>query len=55
MATNVAKKLCKLAKKEKFDQIGALALNARFICAKCGRTAAWSENLCKPRKIKVEG
>jgi len=50
----VAKKLCKLAKKDKLEQIAALALNPRFICAKCARTAANSENLCKPRKIKVE-
>ncbi len=51
----MAKTLRRLARKEKLDDIGALALNARFICARCGRTAAESENLCKPRKIKVEG
>jgi len=51
----MARKLCKLAKKDKLDEIAALALNPRFICARCGRTAANSENLCKPRKIKVEG
>lgn len=51
-AMSVAKKLCKLAKKGKIDEIGALALDARFVCAKCGRAAANSENLCKPRKIE---
>jgi transposase-like protein len=50
----IAKKLCKLAKKEKFDEIGALARTARFICHKCGRTAENSENLCQPRKLKAE-
>ncbi|MGD9497413.1 MAG: hypothetical protein AB7Y46_14025 [Armatimonadota bacterium] len=49
----MAKKLCKLAKKEKFEEIGALAQNARFICHKCGRTAANSQNLCQPRRIKA--
>lgn len=50
----VAKKLCKLAKKEKFDEIGALARTGRFICHKCGRTAQNSENLCQPRKIRAK-
>lgn len=50
----VAKRLCKLAKQEKFDEIGALARTAHFICHQCGRTAENSENLCRPRKIEAK-
>jgi len=49
----VAKKLCRPAKKEKFDEIGRPARNARFVCGKCGRAAEQKENLCKPREIKT--
>ncbi len=48
----MAKKLCKLAKRGKLDQIGELARNARYICKKCGRTAEKEENLCRATPIE---
>ncbi len=47
----MGKKLCRPAKKEKSDEIGRPARNARFIRTKCGRAAEQRENLCKPMEI----
>lgn len=43
----MAKKLCKLADKDKLAKIAELARKGDYICAKCGRTASDSKNLCK--------
>jgi hypothetical protein len=50
-----SKKLCSLFKdgclKETPKKYKALLRNARYVCKKCGRAAASSENLCKPSKL----
>ena len=42
----MAKKLCKLAKKDKLKQIAEAAAEGNYICKKCGRTATEKKSLC---------
>lgn len=43
--------LCKLAKREDFEQLRALVKGAEFICTKCGRAAREPDNLCEPSRL----
>ncbi len=43
----MAKKLCKLAKKDRLKKIAEAAREGNYICKKCGRTAAEKKRLCK--------
>ncbi len=45
------KKACKLAKDEDIDALAALAIDAQFICKKCGRVSSNKKNLCKAQKL----
>ena len=42
----MAKKLCKLAKKDKLDKIAEAARTGEYICKKCARTASDKKHLC---------
>lgn len=42
----MAKKLCKLAKKDDLAKIAQRAREGTFICSKCGRTASEKKYLC---------
>ncbi len=45
-------KLCKATKGDySLKDIRPLVRDARFICAKCGRAAASSKNLCEPKRL----
>jgi hypothetical protein len=44
------KHMCELMKNKRLSEIKALAKNAQYVCAACGRAAAKAENLCKPEK-----
>jgi hypothetical protein len=45
--SGMAKKLCKLAKKDKLEKIAEAAREGTYICKKCGRTASDKKYLCK--------
>ncbi len=43
----MAKKMCKLTKKDRPAKIAELSGRARYVCTNCGRTADSAENLCE--------
>ena len=43
--------LCKLVKRDEFEQVRKLVRDAEFFCEKCGRAARERDNLCKPSRI----
>jgi hypothetical protein len=43
--------LCKLVKRDDFEQIRKLVKGAAFYCTKCGRAARERDNLCHPAPI----
>lgn len=43
----MAKKLCKLAKKDDLKAIAEAAREGLYICKKCGRTASDEKYLCE--------
>lgn len=43
--------LCKLVKRDEFEQVRTLVRDAAFICRKCGRVAREAGNLCKPSRL----
>lgn len=43
----MAKKLCKLAKRDDLKAIAESAREGKYICRKCGRTASDRAYLCK--------
>lgn len=49
----MGKTLCKLSKdmEKDFDSYAELVKGAKFVCAKCGRSAAAKKNVCKPKKM----
>lgn len=48
------KTLCGLSRKEvkdNLDDLGELALNAKYICRRCARVSEKTKHLCKPVKL----
>lgn len=52
MAKKHTKHLCALVGcGDTFDEVRKAVMDARFICAKCGRVARKKKRLCSPRKL----
>jgi hypothetical protein len=47
----MAKKLCKLAKKDDLKAIAEAAQEGTYICTKCARTASDKKSLCSAVKV----
>ncbi len=45
------KHLCHIASLRNMKTVGALAKDAQYVCAICGRAAKHAVNLCEPAKI----
>lgn len=43
--------LCKLVKRDDFEQLRKLVKDAAYFCKKCGRAAREQDNLCDPSRI----
>jgi len=43
--------LCKLVKRDDFEQVRKLVKDAEFFCKKCGRAARDEDRLCNPSRI----
>ena len=47
----MAKPMCKLAKKDKLAEIARLSDKPQYICTKCARVANDKKSLCKPKRL----